>query len=257
MKAVLFDLDETLVVDALAVEASFRYAAELLPKGADLDAFARNAWKKSRQLVTDGPYGQLCVDHVIASSSILWSSFDECHEDLDCLKDYRLFLREAVWRLSLADIGLVDDVLASKMCDAYIDHRRLGPPLIDGADKVLSQLRPNFKLGLVTNGPPDCQLTKIRTTGIDSYFDTVVISGECGFVKPDPRSYRLALERLEVNPQEAVFVGDHWKRDVLGPLGIGMQPIWLSRGRLLPEKNPNVKVVEVIDQVLDFLVCDS
>ena len=47
--------------------------------------------------------------------------------------------------------------------------------------------------------------------------------------KPDPRIYRLALERLCGRPAEAVMMGDNWAADVVGALGVGIRPLWLNR----------------------------
>jgi HAD superfamily hydrolase (TIGR01509 family) len=67
--------------------------------------------------------------------------------------------------------------------------------------------RNGLRLAVVSNW--DCslplQLTKL---GLDRFFSTVVTSAEIGHPKPDPAPFRLALERLGVQPERALHVGD-------------------------------------------------
>lgn len=64
--------------------------------------------------------------------------------------------------------------------------------------------------------------------GIAEYFERIVISGEVGLKKPDPRIFALAL--ADSDPAEAVFVGDHPDQDVAGALNAGMTAVLLQRG---------------------------
>ena len=68
-------------------------------------------------------------------------------------------------------------------------------------------LRPGCRTALISNGWPDLR-DYISRSHIDDAFDTLVISAEVGFMKPDPRIYELALERLEAAPDDAALVDD-------------------------------------------------
>jgi FMN phosphatase YigB (HAD superfamily) len=68
----------------------------------------------------------------------------------------------------------------------------------------------------------------LREQGLHGYFKTIVISGEVGFKKPDPRIFRHALEETRLSPEEAVYVGDT-EEDVQGAKGAGMTPILIAR----------------------------
>jgi HAD superfamily hydrolase (TIGR01509 family) len=69
-------------------------------------------------------------------------------------------------------------------------------------------LRPTYKVGLLSNAWDDLRQTMRERWNMAVLFDDLVISAEVGFAKPDPRIYRLALERLNVQPAEAVFIDD-------------------------------------------------
>lgn len=87
-----------------------------------------------------------------------------------------------------------------------------------------------------TNGPPDIQRLKLSRSGLAECFDQVVISGETGIGKPDPRVFLLAAERLGTAAADTIMVGDSWERDVVGAARAGMRAVWLSGGRVPPEQ---------------------
>jgi len=69
-------------------------------------------------------------------------------------------------------------------------------------------LHPDYKVGLLSNAWDDLRRTMHQRWNMDVLFDDLVISAEVSLAKPDPRIYRLAVERLHVQPEEAVFVDD-------------------------------------------------
>lgn len=106
------------------------------------------------------------------------------------------------------------------------------PALIE----LLQRLARKYRLGIVTNGPHDTQREKLVRLGLTDLFpeSAVLISHEVGFAKPDPRIYRLALERFGVRAQDALFVGDSWEADVAGAMDAGLQAVWLNKKRRQP-----------------------
>ncbi len=75
-----------------------------------------------------------------------------------------------------------------------------------------------IRIGLLSN---HLRELRGRLGDLEPLLDAVVISGEVGVLKPDPAVYRLALERLDVAPGEAVFVDD-WRPNVEGARQLGM-----------------------------------
>jgi len=66
--------------------------------------------------------------------------------------------------------------------------------------------------------------------GLTPHLDHLVISAEEGIKKPDPRIFRVALNRAGVEAPEAVHVGDMYLEDVLGARGLGIRPFLMDRG---------------------------
>lgn len=95
--------------------------------------------------------------------------------------------------------------------------------------KILTLLRGRYELGIVSNFYGN--LDKVfEDLGIRHFFACIVDSACEGVVKPDPRIFQAALDRVGVGPEEAVFVGDNPFRDMEGAKGVGMAHIWLAGG---------------------------
>lgn len=73
---------------------------------------------------------------------------------------------------------------------------------------LIHKLRPRYKIGLLSNAWNDLRQVLATRLPIGHLFDDMLISAEVGLGKPDPRIYHLAVERLGVQPQEAIFIDD-------------------------------------------------
>lgn len=87
----------------------------------------------------------------------------------------------------------------------------------------LQTLRPHYFVGLISNAWPDLR-DYIARQKFDDAFDHMVISGEVGVMKPEPRIYQIALEQAGVSPDEAVFVDDFYE-NIEGCEKVGMKGI--------------------------------
>lgn len=88
----------------------------------------------------------------------------------------------------------------------------------------IRSLRPRLKTGMISNAWPEIRRFLEQEWRIADAFDTLVLSAEVGLAKPDPAIYRLALDRLQVEPPQAVFVDD-FEVNVVGARTLGMQAI--------------------------------
>ena len=144
--------------------------------------------------------------------------------------------------------------LPSGLAGTLLDDYRAGFPsacvLFPDAAQTLSSLRAaGLKLGLITNGSVRMQSRKLECLAISSMFDTIMISEAEGIHKPDCQIFHRALERLNANPAQAVFVGDHPEVDVAGARAAGMQAVW----RRDPRVSRMVDADAVIEELGDLL----
>jgi len=109
----------------------------------------------------------------------------------------------------------------------------------DGLFEVLAWLRSrDLKTGIVTNGRTTAQERKIAHLGLAELVDAVIVSEAVGIRKPDARIFEIALERLNVSPSEAWFVGDNPAADVLGAAAAGLTSVWFRRDAEWPDDFP-------------------
>ena len=86
-----------------------------------------------------------------------------------------------------------------------------------------------LRLGVITNGDGDQQRAKLAALNLAAPFEVVIVSGDAGCAKPDPRIFHLAADRLGLAPGQCLYVGDRRDSDALGARAAGMQAVWLNR----------------------------
>jgi HAD superfamily hydrolase (TIGR01549 family) len=94
---------------------------------------------------------------------------------------------------------------------------------------LLQALQPQKSLALVSNFDHPPHVYKVLTElGLGTLFNVIIISGEVGVKKPDPRIFQIALERTGLRPDEVVYVGDT-DEDVNGARAAAIFPIVIKR----------------------------
>jgi putative hydrolase of the HAD superfamily len=118
------------------------------------------------------------------------------------------------------------------LLDAFRSHDPLHLPAYPGVPEALEGLRHRCRTGLVTDGDPRIQRSKLRALGLLDAFDFVVLSDELGREcrKPHPAPFRAALSALGTEPERAVYVGDRPDKDVAGAHAAGMRAIRVLSG---------------------------
>lgn len=94
---------------------------------------------------------------------------------------------------------------------------------------VLNELKnKGIKTGLITNGRHEIQTEKLAMLELSDCFDEIIISGDYDFEKPDSRIFELMAEKLGVETNEMMYIGDHPKFDVDGSRNAGCVPVWVK-----------------------------
>ncbi|MGA9400987.1 HAD family hydrolase [Haladaptatus sp.] len=130
--------------------------------------------------------------------------------------------RKPIFADLLAD-GLGAD--AEELTDAYQQAILDSLASVGDIPSLLSELHREYRLGLLTNGPVEAQRGKLHQLGWEEYFDATVVTGELEAGKPDRRAFDALCERLDVRPEEMVYIGDNPEADIRGASDIGMKTI--------------------------------
>lgn len=115
--------------------------------------------------------------------------------------------------------------LASLYRAASLCHKLRPYP---GVLETLNELKKSYNLGIVTNAQSAYAKPELESVGLLDYFDPIIVSGDYGYCKPDPRLFLKALEALKIEPHSAVYVGNDMKSDVLGAATAGMKVVYFD-----------------------------
>jgi len=118
-----------------------------------------------------------------------------------------------------------DEKFIDEMSDQWIAGFSHSTTEISPAKAVLTELKNDFLLGVVSNSMGKNARVDLTITGLIDLFDVIIISSEVGKRKPHPFIFESALQRLEVKPSEAVFVGDDLYEDIYGAKQVGMKTV--------------------------------
>lgn len=231
MDTIIFDLDDTLVVDEASAAAAFLDACEVARSAAGIPPGELHSTIKRvcREIWRTSPARAYAVRIGISSWEALWADFEGDDDNLKVLRAWAPFYRMNSWLGALRHHGLDDEALALELVNTYIDSRRKRHVVYDDVMPCLDKLKHSHRLGLLTNGEPGLQRRKINGAGFGPYFSAIVISGEEGIGKPDARIFRTVLSRLGATPDTALMIGNNLTTDIKGAQAVGMKAAWINR----------------------------
>ncbi len=113
--------------------------------------------------------------------------------------------------------------------ETYLQFLGASDFLIDGTVELLEYLNGRVQLALITNGITKTQYGRLSASGIGKYFDPVIISGEVGYQKPDPRIFDVLFEQSGfTDRRKALIIGDSLSSDMQGGLNSGIDTCWYN-----------------------------
>lgn len=157
----------------------------------------------------------------------------------------------SVYELMLGSLDLPSgDGLGDALYEAFTD--RSNYVLFDDVRPALDRLASDgYALGLISNFEAWLD-DLLGDLGVRETFAVRVISGIEGVEKPDPRIYRMALERAHLEAGEAVYVGDSPEFDVDPAAAVGMFPVLIDRrGRHAGHVGTRIADMSELHEVLD------
>lgn len=161
-----------------------------------------------------------------------------------------------VLRDVLADKGYKNpaDDLIREALDRLFAVTQTNWVLEEEAIPTLQKLeKDGYRLGLISNAGDDRDVQQLTERfGIRSFFDFVLTSAACGFRKPHPRIFELALSNWHFLSTESVMVGDNSEADIAGAKSTGLHAIWLSREGSVEGDQLQVKPDAIVSTLLEI-----
>lgn len=198
LKAILFDLDDTLYDEYQYVVSGFRAVAAFLSQMTDLGA-------------------------------------EEIFNRL--IEDMEQHGRELVFDRVLTEIGLSNDPgTVGNLVRHYREHRP-SLSFYPEAANLLRSLRPRYRLAAVTDGLPVMQRNKVEALGLEPLVDHIIYTWEIKAPKPDPLGFVRALQLLETDAEQTMLVADHPVKDLLPGAKLGLTLVRVRTGRESQEQD--------------------
>lgn len=139
--------------------------------------------------------------------------------------------REFIFDKGLSKMNLIyDKRLILSLVNIYRNHKP-DIRLLEDASWVLENLFRKVKLGLITDGYHVSQIQKIRALGLDTLFDSIILSDKYGRDnwKPSKLPYEEARLQLQCEHHECVYIGDNIKKDFVTAKKLGWRTIHILR----------------------------
>lgn len=253
---VLLDLDDTILQDSPATRIAFETTAAYAASVTDIDTeeLIASVRLHSDRIWEGGPFPDWLDAIGTSPREGLRSRFEGDDPHWATMREWGPGFRRQSWHQALESLGVANIDLAAELDAMFERERAATNPWCPGGEQALNQLAEMYRLGMVTNGIPDVQRTKIDNTGIASKFDAIVISGELAIGKPQPAIYQHALDLIGSTAEETIMVGDSFPRDVVGAQAFGLRAVWISMGREVPDSDTDPwMVVESLAELPDRL----
>lgn len=249
MKAVFFDLDDTLLWDEKSVKKAFEKTCEHASSvyGLDSKELEEAVRKEARQLYSSYETFEFTKMIGINPFEGLWGTFNDAGEDFQKLKHIASGYQRDTWIGGLKRMGVDDPKLGADLAERFPQERKQSPYLFEDAVPVLEKLHHDYKLLLLTNGSPELQNIKLSITPeLKPYFDHIIISGDFGRGKPDTGIFHHALQKVNAQPSDILMVGDNLKTDIKGANQTGITSVWLNRfGKEAEGVTPDYEISEL------------
>lgn len=234
LEAVLFDLDDTLLVETASADEAFLATCSLAQHryGLDPAALHQRLRQEARTLWHASPERDTIDRISISHWEALWARFSGDDPDITRLRHWAHYYRREAWLRALRAFGRDDVDFADELSREFRRQRQQRHILFADALPVLEALHGRFKLGLITNGLSCLQHEKIEASGLAPYFDAIIVAGDIGIAKPDPRAFQALLETLQVAPEAALMVGNSVQGDIGGAQAVGIRAVLIHRARI-------------------------
>lgn len=192
IKAVVFDLDDTLISEKQYIRSGFKVVSSKISDEYGLDS--EEVFKRMLELFEES--SKEVFNRLLDSFKIGYNK----EKIIELIK---------VYREHKPDIEFFDDVIPT-----IAELRKRG-----------------YKLGIITDGYKETQIRKIDALKCRELFDEIIITDEFGrgFWKPHEMSYKLMADKLGIVLNQMIYVGDNVSKDFVGANKLGVNTIYINR----------------------------
>lgn len=226
IRAVLFDLDNTLTHRDQSILAYSQYLAETYQHQLQSEQITQ-IQAIIRRIDNGGYPKKELLTHPSIAASVAHA-----------------LLQELKWH-SLPELD--------ELTQFWFQQFGLSAVAMQGANQLLSELKQQgYKLAVVSNGGHATRLTILQGLGFSHFFDEIVSSELVGISKPNPEIFLYTSQKLDIAPEHCLFIGDHPVNDIQGAICAGMNALWLQGFHDL-EVSQEIARIQSLAEIKQFL----
>jgi putative hydrolase of the HAD superfamily len=151
----------------------------------------------------------------------LWHKFNTNQIDKEYIRKYR-------FAMVLQKLKVYIKHEPEELTEYFVNNCSIKSTLMPHTLDALNHLHTKYPMAIITNGFQESQFPKLKASGLEKYFDHVVVSDTIGFRKPDERIFQHAMNLLNAKPHTSVMIGDNPKTDIRGAEAAGMKAIFYN-----------------------------
>lgn len=176
----------------------------------------------------------------------LWSQYRKGKVDKKTLNTQRFYL-------PFSEAGFDDINVAKEFAGQYLSISPTKTRLFPGTLDVLDQLKPHYKMYIITNGFKEVQGKKLQNSGLSPYFNNVFISELIGVQKPHPYFFDYFVKSCNAHKNECLVIGDSLEADIEGAINAGIDQVLFNSKGLEHDKNITHEIAK-LPELLQILL---
>jgi len=153
---------------------------------------------------------------------------------------------------TLCLLGIDDRELGKAMAAGFIEGISTKTYLFPHAKELLEYLYPKYPLYVITNGFEEVQFSKLKNSGMDRYFSSIITSEEAGSKKPDPEIFHYALRKTGATADESIMIGDDLDVDMAGARQLGIDQLYVNHDRKIHSEPVTMEVFS-LQEIMELL----
>jgi putative hydrolase of the HAD superfamily len=188
----------------------------------------------------------LFYKNYLAHNEKLWERYRNGYIKQEELRIKRMWL-------TLLDFKVADDELTRQLSELFLQLLPTRTILFPDTKEVLDYLlNKGYRLHLITNGFELTQQSKLKSSGLEKYFEQVITSEGSNSLKPKKEIFEYALDKAGATVSESIMIGDSLDVDIAGAIAVGMDQVHTNFINIVQHIKPTYTVTS-LKQLEDFL----
>jgi putative hydrolase of the HAD superfamily len=142
----------------------------------------------------------------------------------------------------MLEMGIDEYDLSLKLSNEYVDRSPKKGALMPNAIETLDYLQARYPMTIVTNGFDEIQSTKLASSGITSYFKSIVTSARAGHKKPAKEIFEFAMAESGFEAHQTLMIGDNLLTDIGGARNASLDTVFYNPNKIQHQEQTHYEI---------------